>query len=455
MAAETVKTSDGPNIGDASEDWDNDTVAPTTAVTSTMGTEEDWDSEITDPKSSTSAATGKKAVGGDGGEDWDAEIQASEDWDSEAKGSDDKKQSDQGPVIASSEDWDSEVKSVNDWDSVTGQVSSVTDSAPATGGSSAADHASDLAITGTEDWDDQRDGLAVSSSDADTTVISGKGSSLPPAAKPPSTNWEEDKKRVNTVKKIRDALNFMRNQQFEVPFIAFYRKEYVEPELNINDLWKVYTWDERWCQLRTRKENLLRLFQKMQEFQCDEIMREPDRPLPEDVRILADEDFERLRGVQTFEELKDVYSHFDLYYGGDVPRMREAMRLKRQAEREQNQRRRKNLNEGDDVEEPEEKDELDVVEEERVKQATRLDAYTYCRKARLGEYRLQFKNTKFILIPMRYKSCFLVIDAGGLAKRFGLSPQQFGENLRDNYQRHEVEQYPIAPGEVAQEYVSQ
>lgn len=35
----------------------------------------------------------------------------------------------------------------------------------------------------------------------------------------------------------------MRNQHFEVPFIAFYRKEYVLPELNINDLWKVYKYD--------------------------------------------------------------------------------------------------------------------------------------------------------------------------------------------------------------------
>ena len=31
----------------------------------------------------------------------------------------------------------------------------------------------------------------------------------------------------------------------QVPFIAFYRKEYVEPELNISDLWKVYQWDEK------------------------------------------------------------------------------------------------------------------------------------------------------------------------------------------------------------------
>ena len=37
----------------------------------------------------------------------------------------------------------------------------------------------------------------------------------------------------------------MRNQQFEVPFIAFYRKEYVETELLITDLWQVFQWDEK------------------------------------------------------------------------------------------------------------------------------------------------------------------------------------------------------------------
>lgn len=52
-------------------------------------------------------------------------------------------------------------------------------------------------------------------------------------------------KGPTAIGKIREALNFMRNQQFEVPFIAFYRKEYVEPDLGINDLWKVYHWDEK------------------------------------------------------------------------------------------------------------------------------------------------------------------------------------------------------------------
>lgn len=56
---------------------------------------------------------------------------------------------------------------------------------------------------------------------------------------------ERTKKGPQAVAKIKQALDFMRNENFEVPFIAFYRKEYVQPELNINDLWKVYKFDEK------------------------------------------------------------------------------------------------------------------------------------------------------------------------------------------------------------------
>ena len=41
-----------------------------------------------------------------------------------------------------------------------------------------------------------------------------------------------------------------------------------------------------------------------------------------------------------------------------------------------------------------------------------------------------------------------------MAKRFGLTPEEFAVNLRDNYQKNEVEQYPSEPLELAQEYVS-
>ena len=42
---------------------------------------------------------------------------------------------------------------------------------------------------------------------------------------------------------------------------------------------------------------------------------------------------------------------------------------------------------------------------------------------------------------------------GSLAFKFGLTPEQFGENLQDNYQHHEAEQHSIEPEEAAEDYV--
>uniref|UniRef100_A0A667WNT6 Transcription elongation factor SPT6 n=1 Tax=Myripristis murdjan TaxID=586833 RepID=A0A667WNT6_9TELE len=225
-----------------------------------------------------------------------------------------------------------------------------------------------------------------------------------------TTNFS--RKGPSTIAKIKEALNFMRNQQFEVPFIAFYRKEYVEPELNINDLWKVWQWDEKWTQLKTRKQNLTRLFRKMQSFQFEQISADPDKPLADGIRPLDTADMERLKDVQTLDELSDVYNHFLLYYGRDIPKMQNAAKA--------NKKRLKKIRE----------EELEVEEEEEnkgpdLKLASRRDMYSICQSVGLD----------------------------GLAKKFGLTPEQFGENLRDSYQRHETEQFPAEPVELAKDYV--
>ena len=42
---------------------------------------------------------------------------------------------------------------------------------------------------------------------------------------------------------------------------------------------------------------------------------------------------------------------------------------------------------------------------------------------------------------------------GSLAAKFGLTPEQFGENLRDSYQRHETTQHTAEPEDAAQDYI--
>lgn len=53
---------------------------------------------------------------------------------------------------------------------------------------------------------------------------------------------------------------------------------------------------------------------------------------------------------------------------------------------------------------------------------------------------------------LRFYLC-LICSVDDIAEKFGLTPEQFGENLRDNYQRHDVEQYPIEPLELAKEKI--
>ncbi|KAK6192106.1 hypothetical protein SNE40_003644 [Patella caerulea] len=213
------------------------------------------------------------------------------------------------------------------------------------------------------------------------------------------------RKGPEMVNKIRKAIDFMRNQRLEVPFIAFYRKEYVEPELNITDLWRVWNWDEKWTQLATRKKNLIRLFEKMQNFQFEQ-NSDIDKVLASSFRPLTEDDIEKVRKVQTIDELRDVYQHFLLYYGTEIPKMRNAEK-KKQAER-------------DGGEKTGEEDHQDTI-----KQATRKSGYSICQDAKLDE----------------------------VARRFGLTPEQFGENLRDNYQRHDVEQCPVEPLDLSKDYI--
>ena len=221
--------------------------------------------------------------------------------------------------------------------------------------------------------------------------------------------------------------------QLEVPFIAFYRKEYVTPELNVTDLWKVYKYDGRWCQLLSRKKGLISLYEKMRDFQLDRIMLTPDDPIPDDVRIIRDDDIDHLKHVQTPEELKDAHTHFLLYYSHDIQAMQDRFKVKeRERKRREKQDARRKLLE--DLEEgveppPEEPDteELDDGhQEEGLKQTLDAGPYAMCRKNGI---------------------C-------GFAKKFGLTPEQYAENLRDSYQRHEPEQEPTEPSELAKEYLT-
>ena len=282
----------------------------------------------------------------------------------------------------------------------------------------------------------------------------------------------------------------MRQQFLEVPFIAFYRKEYVSPELQITDLWRVYYMDEKWCQLQNRKKNVRRLMERMQSYQGDTLLEDPDAPLPEGIKLISQEDFDRLEGVETVEELKDVYDYFLLYHARNLGPCQEHFRKKAKEEKEAKrlrkklgkQKKYKTIREkvtktvtrtvsktvtetvtNDDGEEEEIEKEIEEevetdVETEEEKEVTDDEAVDEDNPESDEEAdEPDDQDEDEIKFAKRNDAYSLCVKYGisGMASRFGLTPEQFGENLRDGYARNETEQDPSDVSEVATEYLTE
>ena len=262
---------------------------------------------------------------------------------------------------------------------------------------------------------------------------------------------------------ISEVLHFMRNDYLEVPFIAYYRKEYYAPELDINDLWLIYKWDEKWCQLKERKRNLVNMYESVASYQVALIARSEDpaaAELPSGHRRVTRRDIGRVQAVESVEEFNDCYLHFQLHYSALMPEVKRALLEERRLERERRRAaRRANAvaaaeaaaaaaaenggfdENGDEIPPPpppipiEDDEEGDLAEEESEEQlnermaflrvSQKRDAYAVCRDFHIDR----------------------------LAGRFGLTAEQFGEHLSEGYLRYEIEQEPLEPLEAAKEFI--
>lgn len=238
-------------------------------------------------------------------------------------------------------------------------------------------------------------------------------------------------KPKSVIMAIQEVLHFLRNEQLEVPFIAFYRKEYYTPDLNFNDLWLIYRWDEKWCQLQERKKNLLKMFEDMKDYQLNLMLQAQDSPLPDNFRRITERDIKKVQSIQSIEEFNDCYLQFQLYYNSEIFEMKKFLLEQKIKSR----RKERQLNENGEEENQEKLDDEDDDENEILQMAERIntmklskkkDAYVTCQQYRVGL----------------------------LASKFGLTPEQFGEHISEGYARHEVEQHEFNPLEAAKEYVS-
>ena len=239
------------------------------------------------------------------------------------------------------------------------------------------------------------------------------------------------RKSVSVVNKIKETLNFIRNKKYEVPFIAFYRKEYVQSDLGINDLWVIYKWDEKWCQLQQRKENIVKLIKNMQDYQIQKIINQAtqENDTSQYSRVLNEKDIIRAKNCNSFEDLKDCWLHFQLYYGSDIPLMKQELQQGKKIRKRLAIESQENAGEGSVAgnEIALQDDEDDIQNKlSSLKLAQRKNMYTVCKEERIIQ----------------------------LVRRFGLAPEQLGENLRDNYTRHHVNKCDEEPLKLAGELLS-
>lgn len=247
-------------------------------------------------------------------------------------------------------------------------------------------------------------------------------------------------KRSEVIKtEIEYALKCIRNEKLEVPFIAAYRREYV-PSISSNfddtkDLWTIYNFDEQWCKIQSAKKNISKLYTDMRDY-----IKTLGAEARDKIRPILDTDFERVDYVRTFHDVEDCRKHFQLYYSRLVPEMKlqslaKVIEEQRSSKAQNNQQKERDDDEVEDEEQENPKEEAEPEETEEEKLFKRL--------------------SKFKISSNRdnYQKCRQE-GLGGLVQKFGLTPEQFGENLRDDYQRNNVSQHYTKPIDQASNFIT-
>ena len=199
--------------------------------------------------------------------------------------------------------------------------------------------------------------------------------------------------------KIKSILDLIRNRHYDLMFISNYRKELISPEITSNDLFWILKYDEKWHQLRRKKDSILILGRKLQTHIYEYIRKKPDAMLNDDLRIVQDEEIQRIEEANSFDDLNDFSALLFLYYGQEMVDMRNK---------------------------PRDEETIRTISHNTAnKISSRRNYFSVCKKYGLNS----------------------------LACKFGLTPEEFGENLRELYQVHEPEQFPVEPEEASVEYI--
>lgn len=248
-------------------------------------------------------------------------------------------------------------------------------------------------------------------------------------------------KRSELIKyEIEYALGCIRNEKLEIPFIAAYRREYV-PALassfdDTKDLWTIYKFDEQWCKLQASKKSIANLYRDMKNY----LKTKPDDSR---VRKIADSDLERIHNAKTFHDIEDCRLHFKLYYSQLITEMKLytlEKRIEEQKAERANKPKKSRPENGDGTNDDDDNDDIQSVdkpekEEEDEEEPEETEEEKLFK--RLSKFKISSSKDRYQTARQNY--------IGELVKKFGLTPEEFGENLRDDYQRNTVAQHYTRP----------
>lgn len=235
---------------------------------------------------------------------------------------------------------------------------------------------------------------------------------------------------------IKYALSCIRNEKLEVPFIAAYRREYV-PSISSNfddttDLWTIHKYDEQWCKLQASKKSIANLYIDMRAYLKTKSTKDSK------IRQVLDTDLERIHSVKNFYELEDCRLHFKLYYSILAPEMKLQLleqKIKEQKQAKSNAKEKLPTTNEDDEENQDAQSETEKADEDVPEEEQETE-----------EEKLYKKLSKFKISTSRdnYQKC-RQDGISDLVLKFGLTAEQLGENLRDDYQRNNVKQHHVRP----------
>jgi transcription elongation factor SPT6 len=217
----------------------------------------------------------------------------------------------------------------------------------------------------------------------------------------------------NTLKFLRNDLNEQKQEQSPCPII------------DITEIWKIFDLTLKYQHLQNLKEFLLEVYKRMQSYQEKNIeyLQTKDTIENEEreqtkacllviIRDIELTDINNVKNSRSCEEIFDCRNHFNLYYVNDFLMF-----------------------------------ENSLYEQDRISKMFQIEEKNY----------IDAKTSEFINFNIQndlYRR-FKTAEMTKYVKKFVISPKLFGENLKEDYNRHGIEeQFVDDPSTIANNFIA-